>query len=179
MRRAQWAAMLGAALLLSACGTEPEPLQEMQPDAPADLCATVPAEARQGLQASSNTDTTGAPTAACSLRSAPGTKPEVHAVITWNQLDDDGTADGVLASQCRSIDKSVYKEQPNFAVPGAEKACAGSGKLGAADAATIAALAGREVLTVRWSSQPAGPQPAMTQSTQILQGVLDSLSAGS
>src|SRR3954471_10359832 len=88
MRRAQWAAILAAALLVSACGTEPEPLEEMQPDAPADLCATVPAAAKEGLQASSNTDTTGAPTAACSLRSAPGAKPEVRAVITWNQLDD-------------------------------------------------------------------------------------------
>ena len=28
--------------LVSGCGSEPEPLTEMQPDAPADLCATVP-----------------------------------------------------------------------------------------------------------------------------------------
>ncbi len=49
-------------------------------------------------------------------------------MVTWLQLDDDGTADDVLASQCRSIDKSTYTEQAGFTAAGADKACAGSGE---------------------------------------------------
>ncbi len=40
------------------------------------------------------------------------------------QLDDDVSADGVLASQCRSIDRTEYKERAGFQVAGADQACA-------------------------------------------------------
>ena len=77
-------------------------------------------------------------------------------MVTWLQLDDDGGADSVLASQCRAIDKSTYTEQSGFTAEGADQACAGSGKIGQADAATMAAVSGRAVVTVRWSSLPGG-----------------------
>ena len=41
--------------------SEPEPLKAMEPEVPADLCATVPEAAKAGLVANSNTDTTGDP----------------------------------------------------------------------------------------------------------------------
>ena len=38
--------LLATLLLAAACGTtEPEPLEAMEPEVPADLCATVPASA--------------------------------------------------------------------------------------------------------------------------------------
>ena len=90
--------LAAAAFALSACGAKPQPVTAIEPDAPADLCASVPDAAKTGLQTSSDTDTTGDPTAACSLRSAPGARPEVRGVVTWLLLDDDQQADGVLAS---------------------------------------------------------------------------------
>jgi hypothetical protein len=170
-------ALAAATLLLSACGaaTKPAPLTAMAPDAPADLCASVPATARSGLESSSDTDTNGEPTAACSLRSAPGAKPDVQGVVTWLLLDDEDQADEVLASQCRAIDTAVYKVQAGFSAKGAEKTCAGSGKLGQADSATLAAVSGRTVVTVRWSATPAAQAHALTESTQVLEGVLRSV----
>ena len=124
---------------------------------PADLCATVPARARRRLIANSNdSDTTGNPTAACSLRSPDGAKNKVHAVVTWVQLDDDVSADEVLDSQCRAIDRTEFTEQAGFSAEGADKACAGSGTVDGADSATMAAVTDREVVTVRLDYEPAG-----------------------
>ena len=178
MSRTSLVTVLAAAtLVLSACGADkPAPLTALKPDAPADLCASVPQAAKTGLETSSDTDTTGDPTAACSLRSAPGAKPEVRGVVTWLLLDDDDEADGVLASQCRAIDTTVFKLQTGFNAKGADKTCAGSGKEGQADSATMAAVAGRTVVTVRWSATPATTSPALTESTQVLEGVLQSVS---
>jgi hypothetical protein len=169
-------ALAAATLVLSACGADkPAPVTALQPDAPTDLCASVPAAAKTGLETSSDTDTSGEPTAACSLRSAPGAQPQVRGVVTWLLLDDDDAADSVLASQCRAIDPTVYKVQADFNAQGADKTCAGSGKLGAADSATLAAVAGRTVVTVRWSATAAKPVPALAESTQVLEGVLKSV----
>jgi hypothetical protein len=178
-RTAAAGALAAAALLLSGCGSQPAPLTAMPPDAPADLCSSVPDVAKSGLQTSSDTDTTGDPTAACSLRSAAGVKPEVRGVVTWLLLDDDDSADGVLASQCRSIDTTVYHVQPGLAVNGADKTCGGSGKLGPADAATLAAVKGRAVVTVRWSAVPRQSTPAFARSEQVMQAVLQSAPGGS
>lgn len=179
-KRTSTAALLAAAaLVLGGCGAEPEPLTRTQPDAPDDLCALVPDAAKTGLQTSSDTDTTGDATAACSLRSAPGARPEVRGVVTWLLLDDDGTADGVLASQCRSIDTSVYRVQAGLSLTGADKACGGSGKLGDADAATMAAVRGRTVITVRWSAVPQQPPGAFARTQQVAEAVLQSSPGGS
>ena len=86
-------------------GREPEPLEAMEPEVPADLCATVPESARKGLLTNSNTDESRNPTAACSLRSPDAAATEVRAVVTWVQTNDEISADEVLASQCRSIDR--------------------------------------------------------------------------
>jgi hypothetical protein len=169
--------LAAATLVLAACGaTKPQPVTAAVPDAPANLCASVPDAARTGLLTSSDTDTTGDPTAACSLRSAPGARPEVRGVVTWLLLDDDQSADGVLASQCRAIDTTAYEVQSGFSAKGADKACAGNGKLSQAGSATLAAVAGRTVVTVRWTSSPAQSTQALTQSTQVLEGVLQSVS---
>src|SRR5438094_574782 len=72
-RRAPLGVALAGLLLLSGCGgSEPAPLKAMQPEVPADLCATVPAPARAGLISNGDSDPTGNPTAACSLRSPDG-----------------------------------------------------------------------------------------------------------
>ncbi len=172
-----WAASLLAGTLLSGCGSssEPEPLEAMEPDAPADLCAAVPAATRKGLEQSSSTDTGGNPTAACSLRSRGGASPEVRAVITWLQTNDEMSAEEVLDSQCRAIDRRAFRVQQGFRAEGAEKACAGSGKADGADSATMAALSGLEVVTVRLSSRPKGDTPALERGQQMLEGVLAEL----
>ena len=126
--RARLGLFAAGLLLLSGCGgSQPAALKPMEPEVPADLCATVPAAAKAGLVTNSDSDTTGNPTAACSLRSPDGSKAQVRAVVTWVQLDDDVTADDVLASQCRAIDRTEFKEQTGFAAQGADKACAASG----------------------------------------------------
>ena len=69
-RRSGLGIVVAALLLLAGCGSfEPEPVQALPPEAPADLCATLPAATRAGLVGSSSTDVEGTPTAACSLRS--------------------------------------------------------------------------------------------------------------
>jgi hypothetical protein len=176
-RSAQLAALLATLLLAAGCGggTEPAPLKAMKPDVPADLCATVPDAAKQGLVSNSNTDSTGNPTAACSLRSPDTSKAGVRAVVTWIQLNDDVLADDVLASQCRSIDHTEFKEREGFAPQGADRACGAQGTLEGSDSATMAAVANREVVTVRLSQQPAGAQPAFDRAQQMLEGVLSAM----
>jgi hypothetical protein len=177
-RSAQLGTLLATLLLAAGCGsTEPKPLKAMEPEVPADLCAAVPEAARQGLIANSNTDDTGNPTAACSLRSPDARSPEVRAVVTWLQATDDDNADEVWDSQCRAIDRLEFQERSGFQAEGADEACAASGKQ--ADSATLAAVSGREVVTVRLSSLPAGPVPALSRAQQMLEGVLKSLAGGS
>jgi hypothetical protein len=147
----------------------------MEPEVPADLCAAVPAATRKGLEQSSSTDTGGNPTAACSLRSRGGDSPEVRAVVTWLKTNDELSADEVLASQCRSIDRQAYRVQRGFEAEGADTACAGSGKADGTDAATMAAVSGLQVVTVRVSSLPAGRTPALDRAQQMLEGVLSEL----
>ena len=179
-RSVQLGTLLATLLLAAGCGTTtPEPLRAVKPDVPADLCATVPATARTGLIANSNTDETGNPTAACSLRSPDGAPTDQRAVVTWVQTDNDSTAVAVLDSQCRAIDRQKFREQSGFQAAGADKACGASGKVDGADSATMAATAGREVVTVRLSTQPPTNPPAMGRAQQILEGVLGSLAGGS
>jgi hypothetical protein len=174
--RARLGLVVAGLLLLSGCGgAEPAPLKPMQPEVPADLCSTLPDAARTGLVTNSNSDTTGNPTAACSLRSPDGSKGQVRAVVTWVQLDDDVTADDVLSSQCRSIDKTEFKVQAGFQAQGADRACAASGTSGGSDSATMAAVSNREVVTVRYTSLPPGTTPALDLSKQMLEGVLASV----
>jgi len=169
-------ALLATLLLAAGCGaTEPEPLTAMEPEVPADLCATLPETARQGLLTSSSTDATGNPTAACSLRSPDDAATEVRAVVTWLQTNDELSADEVLDSQCRAIDRTKFREQSGFQVAGAEKACAASGTVDRADSATIAAVNGLEIVTVRVTSLPPGGAPALNRAQQMLEGVLSSL----
>ena len=163
-------------LLLSGCGgSEPEALKPMEPEVPADLCAAVPATAKAGLVTSSDSDTGGNPTAACSLRSPDGSQGQVRAVITWLQLDDDVTAEDVLASQCRAINRTEFKEQAGFTAQGADKACAARAAAAGTDSATMAAVKDREVVTVRYTSDPPGTPPALQRSQQMLEGVLSSV----
>jgi hypothetical protein len=163
-------------LLLSGCGgSEPEALKPMEPEVPADLCATVPEAAKAGLVTNSDSDTAGNPTAACSLRSPDGSRGQVRAVITWLQLDDDGTAEDVLASQCRAINRTEFKEQVGFTAQGADKACAASATASGTDSATLAAVKDREVVTVRYTSDPPGTPAALQRSQQMLEGVLSSV----
>jgi hypothetical protein len=163
-------------LILSGCGgSEPEPLAPMQPEVPADLCATVPAAAKTDLVSNSSTDTSGNPTAACSLRSPVGSKSQVRAVVTWTQLDDDVSADDVLSSQCRAINRSEYKEQRAFTVAGADKVCAATGSAAGTDSATLAAAKNRQVVTVRYTAVPPGTPAALERSKQMLEGVLQSV----
>ena len=168
--------LVAGLLLLAGCGgSEPPPLKAMSPEVPADLCATIPEAAKAGLVSNSSTDDSGNPTAACSLRSPDGSSGQVHAVVTWMQVNDDVTADNVLGTQCRAIDKTEYKEQTGFQVNGADSTCAATSTVGGADAATIAAVKDREVVTVRLTSQPPGKTPALQQSVQMLEGVLSSV----
>jgi len=163
-------------LLLAGCGSsEPEPVQALPPEAPADLCATLPAATRAGLVGSSSTDVDGTPTAACSLRSPDGATPQVTAVVTWLKSDDEDSAAQVYQSQCRSIDRTEYRAQPGFKPRGADEACAGSGTVSGADSATMTALADREIVVVRLGSKPAGKVPAMARSQAMLEGVLATL----
>ncbi len=178
-RRACLGLVMTTLLVATGCGgSEPEPLKAMDPEVPADLCATVPDSAKTGLVSNSNTDTTGNPTAACSLRSAPSARHEVRAVVTWEQLSDDVTAGQVLDSQCRAVDRLEFKVQSGFSAKGADKACAASGIREGAGSVTMAAMSGREVVTVRLSEQPVGGQPVSARAQQMLEGVLTSM-AGS
>jgi hypothetical protein len=179
-RSAQLGTLLATLLLVCACGsTEPAPLKPMEPEVPADLCATVPAALRQGLISNSNTDATGNPTAACSLRSPDAADPQVRAVVTWVQTNDDTTANDVWGSQCRAIDRRAFTEKAGFQAAGADKACAASGKVDGADSATLAAVSNREIVTVRLSSLPAGKPPAIARGKAMLEGVLGSVAGGS
>jgi hypothetical protein len=178
-RSAQLGTLLVTLLLAAGCGTtEPAPLTATKPEVPADLCATVPEAARAGLLANSNTDDTGNPTAACSLRSADGARNQVQAVVTWLQANDDTDAESVWKSQCRAVDRLEYRDQSGFAAKGADQACGATSKAGGADAATLAAVSGREVVTVRLTSKPPGTPTSLDRGQQLLEGVLASL-AGS
>lgn len=179
-RSARLGALMATLLLAAGCGTtEPAPLTALEPEVPADLCALVPDAAKVGLIANSNSDDTGNPTAACSLRSKDGADTVVTAVVTWLQTNDDSTAADVLDSQCRAIDRSQFKEQAGFAAAGSDRSCAASGRIDGADSATLAASSGREVITVRLSSLPPGEAPVLTRGQQVLEGVLDSLAGDS
>lgn len=180
-RAARLGTVLAALLLAAGCAgaTEPEPLKALAPDAPADLCATLPEAARTGLVTSSNTDDTGNPTAACSLRSPGDAGPRLQATVTWLQANDDLSANAVWESQCRAIDRTEFREQSGFEAKGADKTCAASGKIDGADSASLAAVEGRQVVTVRLSSTPAGATTAMARGQEMLEGVLSSLAGGS
>ncbi len=176
-RTAALGAALATLLLGAGCGgSEPEPLQAREPDTPADLCATIPEDLTSGLVANGSTDTTANPTAACSLRSPVGAEPEVRAIVTWVQVNDEDSADEVLDSQCRSMDPAVFTTVEGFSAQGAERACAATGTADGAGSTTMAALADREVVTVRLTEAPAGKPPVQQRAQQILEGVLASLS---
>ena len=178
-RSAGFGTLLATLVLATACGTEPEPLEAMEPEVPADLCATVPEPARKGLLTNSHTDESRNPTAACSLRSPDAAATEVRAVVTWLQTNDEISADEVLASQCRSIDRLKFREQSGFRAAGADEACAASGQVDGADSATIAAVNGLEVVTVRVTSLPPAAAPALGRAQQMLEGVLSALAGES
>jgi hypothetical protein len=178
-RSAQLGTLLATLLLAAGCGSsQPAPLTATKPDVPADLCATVPAETRVQLIANSDSDDTGNPTAACSLRSKPGASTDVHAVVTWLQASGDQDAADVLATQCKAIDRTEFREESGFQAKGADQACAARGTVPGADSATLAASSGRQVVTVRLSTRPPGKAQSFAQAQQMLEGVLSSL-AGS
>ncbi len=175
-RRTTWVLVV-AGLALSGCGSaEPEPLEPVPPAVPADLCASIPEDARRDLTTSASTDESGNPTAACALRSEPGGRSDVRAVVTWTQLNDEDSAKGVLESQCRSIDPQEFARQDPYDVEGGDQACAGKGKSG--DTSTLAVLSGRDVLVVRVNIEPAGTPDALSRGTTMAEGVLSSLAGG-
>jgi hypothetical protein len=175
-RRGALGVAVAGLLLLSGCGgEEPEALKPMKPEVPADLCSLVPEASKAGLVANANTDTDGNPTAACSLRSDVDATSEVRAVVTWVNLNDDQTADTTYQSQCRAIDRTTFQDQSGFTAQGADEACAATGKLDGADSVTMAARAGKDVVTVRVSELPAGSTPALQRGQQMLEGVLSGM----
>jgi hypothetical protein len=103
----------------------------------------------------------------------------VRAVITWVQLNDEYSADEVLASQCRSVDRREFRVQAGFTAVGADKACAASGEAGGADSATMAAVSQLEVVTVRLTSKPRGTESTLARAKRMLEGVLAEVAAGS
>jgi hypothetical protein len=179
-RRGGLAVVLATLLLTSGCGSsEPQAVQPLEPVVPADLCATVPAQLREGLITNANNSDSGNPTAACSMRTPDNAKNKVRAVVTWVELNEEYSADEVLDSQCRSIDPKEFRMQDGFSAKGAARACAGSGTVKGADSASIAALTDREVITVRLDYEPKGKQPAMTAGKQMLEGVISSMAGNS
>ena len=175
-RRGGQALVVATLLLATGCGTtEPEPVEALEPIVPADLCALVPADLREGLIFNANNSDTGNPTAACSLRSPDNAKTQVRAVVTWVQLNEEYSADEVLDSQCRSIDPQEFRMQDGFTAEGAERACAGSGTVNGADSASMAALTDREVITVRLDYEPKGKESAMTVGKQMMEGVISAM----
>ena len=179
-RRGGQAVVVATLLLATGCGTtEPEPVEALEPIVPADLCALVPADLREGLIFNANNSDTGNPTAACSLRSPDNAKTQVRAVVTWVELNEEYSADEVLDSQCRSIDPQEFRMQDGFTVEGAQRACAGSGTVNGADSASLAALTDREVVTVRLDYEPKGKQSAMTVGKQMLEGVISTMAGDS
>jgi hypothetical protein len=180
-RRGRLAVVAATLLLTAGCGGDPQPdaVQPLEPVVPADLCATVPKDLREGLIVNANNSETGNPTAACSMRSEDGAKTQVTAVVTWVQLNEDYSAEEVLDSQCRAIDPQEFQKQDGFSVEGAIRACAGTGKAKGADSASMAAMSDREVITVRLDYEPKGKQPALTVGKQMLEGVLGTLSGKS
>jgi len=179
-RRGGLAVVVATLLLTSGCGSsKPQAVQPLEPVVPADLCATVPAQLREGLLINANNSDTGNPTAACSMRTPDDAANKVRAVITWVELNEEYSADEVLDSQCRSIDPAEFRMQDGFSAKGAERACAGNGTVKGADSASMAALTGREVITVRLDYEPKGKQPALTAGKQMLEGVISSMAGNS
>ena len=179
-RRGGLAVVLATLLLTTGCGSsEPQAVEPLDPVVPADLCATVPAQLREGLITNANNSDTGNPTAACSMRSPDDAADKVHAVVTWVELNEEYSADDVLDSQCRSIDPREFRMQEGFSAKGAQRACAGSRTVKGADSASIAALTDREVITVRLDYEPKGKQPAMAAGKQMLEGVISSMAGNS
>ena len=179
-RRGGLAVVLATLLLTSGCGSsEPQAVERLEPVVPADLCATVPAQLREGLIMNANNSDSGNPTAACSMRTPDNAKNKVRVVVTWVELNEEYSADEVLDSQCRSIDPQEFRMQDGFSAKGAQRACAGSGTVEGADSASIAALTDREVITVRLDYEPKGKQPAMTAAKQMLEGVISSMAGNS
>jgi len=179
-RRGGLAVVVSTLLLTAGCGSsKPQAVEPLEPAVPADLCATVPAQLREGLILNANNSESGNPTAACSMRSPDDAANKVRAVITWVQLNEDYSADEVLDSQCRSIDPQEFRMQDGFSAKGAQRACAGEGTVEGADSASIAAISDREVITVRLDYEPKGKQPAMAAGKQMLEGVINSLAGNS
>ena len=163
-------------LLLAGCGSsDPAPLKALPLEVPADLCAVVPTAARGGLVTDSSLDERGTPTAACSLRSPVGSTDDVRALVTWLQSYDEYAADEVLASQCRAVDTALFRVQTGFRAEGADKACGASGTASGAGSATLAASAGRQVVTVRYTAQGQTGAAALARAQQVLEGVLSGL----
>jgi len=179
-RRGGLAVVLATLLLTSGCGSStPQAVEPLEPVVPADLCATVPAQLREGLITNANNSDTGNPTAACSMRTPDNAANKVRAVVTWVELNEDYSADEVLDSQCRAIDPQEFRMQEGFSAKGAQRACAGSGTDKGADSTSMAALTDREVITVRLDYEPKGEQPAMTAGKQMLEGVISSMAGSS
>ncbi len=157
-------------LVLSGCGsTEPAPLKRLDPVVPSDLCAFLPKDVTQGLETSATTTETGDPTAACSLRSKPGAKGDVRGLVTVLVLNDEDSADTTYRTQCAALDPAELRKT-KVHLPSADESCAGKGKR--ADTATLAAVAGRKVITVRYSAEPAGKPDAVARATQLARSVL-------
>ena len=141
-RSARLGTLLATLLLAAGCGsTEPEPLEAMKPEVPADLCATVPAAARgepdHQLQHRRDRQPHRGLLAALPRRRPPRWctpwSPGCRPTTTTPRPT-------VLESQCDAIDRAEFREQSGFQPQGADQACAASGKVDGADSATVAAV---------------------------------------
>ena len=176
-RRGGLAVVVATLLLATGCGsTEPEPVEPLEPVVPADLCATVPAQLREGLIVNANNSDTGNPTAACSMRSATTPRPRS---APWSP----GCSSTRSTPPTRSWTASAAPSTPR------SSACR-TGSLSKGRSAALcgqrhgrreptrpsmAALTDREVITVRLDYEPKGKQPAMTVGKQMLEGVISTL----
>ena len=181
-RRGCLAVVVATLLLTSGCGEQRATRRSspLEPDVPADLCATVPAQLREGLIANANNSDHRQPDrcllAALSRRRQDQGARRGHLGPAQRRRAPPTRSSTASAAPSTAQSTSM---QAGFSAEGAERACAGSGTVEGADSATMAALTDREVITVRLDDEPAGKQPAMPRGKQMLEGVLASMAGNS
>lgn len=182
---AVWLCALGASMtvVVAGCGgggsqAKLSPISAPSP-LPADLCAVVPPESRQGLLDSSSEDPVGTPTATCALHTPDGAKPVVAESVTLIQYDDDDQARTALDSQCQRIDSSAYKAVDGLQVQGADQACGAQGVGDPASLGSINATVGSELVLARVNVNPTGQPPALQRAQTLASGVIGAVAGSS
>lgn len=184
--------LLGSPLLVG-CGssgssTRLSPIAAPSP-APANLCATIPAPLREGLETQSTLNPNGIPTASCSLRTLQGQSPGVTVSVNWIQYDGPDQAQVAYQSQCTHVDASILTEVP-VDVPGTDESCGAQDVKDPGARSLVNALLGNDLLIARVSTAVTGPargaaadgsapavEPSLSRAQALLQGVASSLTA--